>query len=440
MGSKKALISDATAPFVSQLAFSVVSFFSVAGLARQASELQLASVIAAYSLESIALSWANARWASLLVFREALQPRRGDIAILTKAFVVVTAISFPILFGAAVLVDRSWSFALMGAVWSCCMLIGDLYRYAGSRFLGIKSIGTIGLAHALVAVTVTFLPITSPVRYLAILSMLSLLAGAAYHVALAKGRKPGASTAWTQHKKFGQSMGQEAVLTSGATGLGGAAVSWLNPGLAVGLQLGNQILGMPATVLAQSFALPLSRKLREWMDGGSYPRKLLLGWSAFALAVPVVGLVALYLVEPLISLLLGDRASTAYYYLPVVFLQAVMILPWQPFTMARRWTHGADNPRRHVVVTVALFYLTLVGIALLDLDDSQTRLWLVLAGGVLVASTLGRGILWWRDGPSWSGIEPGTRTGRRLRSVTAAMEDSFTPDPPRRAMETDDEA
>ncbi|WP_147675080.1 hypothetical protein [Nigerium massiliense] len=419
------------------MAFSVVSFFSVAGLSRNSSAVELASVIAAYSLESIAVSFANARWASLLVFREAEEPKQGDITHMTRAFLVTAAVGLPVFFLGAFLVERSWWMGLWAAVWSTSMLFGDMLRYAGSRFLGARVISAIGLAHVLAAVGFTFIIPPNVATYLAVLSLISLLAGVAYLVALRRHRRPGRSQAWARHAGFGRSMASEAVMTSAATGLGGAAVTWLNPFLAVGLQLGNQVLGMPATVLAQSFALPLSRRLRERMDSGRYPTKLLTYWAVFALAVPVLGVIALLVLRPLIYLLLGERADLAYYFLPVVFLQAAMTLAWQPFTSARRWTHGPDNPRRHVVVTVAVYYVLLVGVAALVHDQGQILLLLVVGGSVITLSTFVRAVVWGRDGRNWSGVDasvkpmskrtPGAPRGQALpdNSVERMADDEY---------------
>ena len=409
--SRRGVLLAAAPPLISQLGFSIVSFCSIAGLARNSNTLTVAAVFAAYSLESIALSWCNARWASLLVFREALSPRRGDVALMARAFALTTLVGLPVFFVAAFMVAQSVTIAVWAAIWSASMLLGDTFRYACSRFLGARPITMIASLHVLAAVGYSFFGHQTPAIYLAVLSAINLAAALAYCLALRARRDPGTSTAWVTHRGFGVSMATETAMTSSAAGLGGAVVAWINPILAVGLQLGNQILAMPASVLVQSVGLPLSRQLRARMDTGSYPRKLLASWAAIGLAVPVLGLIALWVCKPAMYLLLGSSGPAAYYFLPVVFLQVAMILPWQPLTMARRWTHGPDNARHHVVVTVAVFYLSLLVVAATVDTASTIRAALVIVGCALMGSTFTRGLLWFRAGwtrPSGSDDDPMT--------------------------------
>lgn len=394
------VILGAVPPLVSQLTFSIVSFFVMAGLARQFSSPEFVSVIAAYSIQSVAVGWGNARWATLLVYRESSEPRIGDIRAMAVRFLWTTAAGFPFFCLAAFLVERNWTTAVLAAIWVDAMLFADLWRFAGSRFLSSRQVSGIGFTFLLFSLPVTFL-FDRLAAYLLTLSVCAILQGLAYWIVLQRNRAEGISKAWTRDTIFARSLSAEALAMTLAIGLGGVGVSWLNSTLAAGLQLGNQLLTMPAMVLVSALALPLTRRLRFEMEGGRYPTSFLLGWAAIATAVPLVGVVLLLAIRPSIAVLLGTQSEHAYYFLPVSLLGALIVLVWQPVTAARRWTNSPASTRNHVAITMSLYYSGIVALTALVREPDTLRICLIALGLMTLASTIIRMICWLRNGRNW---------------------------------------
>lgn len=237
----------------------------MAGLAREFSTPETAAAISAYSLESVAVSWGNARWAALLVNREADAPRSGDIRHMSHRFLWLAVMCLPLWYSAAFVVSQSVTSSLAVAVWSSAMLFADLWRFAGSRFLSPGPVSTIGFVSAGASIVVSF-TVEEYVPYLVILALVASVQGLGYRRFLQWGREEGLSRVWVKDVGFAQSLSLEALLTSSATGLAGAAISVINPSLAIGLQIGNQILTMPSNMILQAISLPLIRRLREQLN------------------------------------------------------------------------------------------------------------------------------------------------------------------------------
>lgn len=400
--SRKVLLLGAAPPFLSQLTFSLASFFAMAGLARGFPPREIAAVIGAYSIESIAVSWGNARWVALLVYREPGDPRSGDIEILARRFTVLTITCLPIFGTAAYIVSSSWRVAVLAATWAAAMLAADLWRFAGSRFLGMRHVALLGVFSALVSIGLSFRDVSVD-DYLIALAAVAVAQALGYHWLLWRHRSPGHSEAWAKHSDFSRSLSTEALFTSTTTGLAGVVVATLNPVLSVALQLGNQLLVMPANMIAQAVSLPLTRRLREQLDDRRYPSRFLLLWMAGVFAVPVVGALALALLRPAIEALMGAQTSAAYFFLPVVCLQAVVLLVWQPVTAARRWTNDGRSTTRHVGATVAVLNVGLVAAALLaGGEPMQLRCWLFSLLLVLLGSVVARSAVWLGHGKRWA--------------------------------------
>lgn len=402
------LLLGAVPPLVSQLTFSIVSFFVMAGLARQFSSREFVSVIAAYSIQSVAVGWGNARWATLLVYRESAEPRRGDVHMMAVRFLGTSLLGFPFFFLAAFLVERDWTTAILAAVWADAMLFGDLWRFAGSRFLSSFQVSMIGLAYLLFSLPVTFL-FGGLRAYLLTLAAFAILQGLAYWAVLWSGRPAGISKVWTRDVLFARSVSSEALVMTLAIGLGGVGVSWLNPTLAVGLQLGNQLLSMPAMVLVSALALPLTRRLREALDNGRYPVRFLLQWVALAIVVPVFGVALLLAVRPVVGALMGTQSEHAYFFLPISLLGALIVLTWQPVTAARRWVVNPVSTRNHVAMTMTAYYAGIVGLTALVREPDTLRVCLIALGSATLISTVSRMIRWLRHGRAWESnfqIEP----------------------------------
>lgn len=396
----RALLVGATPPFLSQITFSAASFFAMAGLAREFSTHETAAAISAYSLESVAVSWGNARWAALLVNREAEEPRSGDIRYMSRRFSWLAMACLPLWYLAAFVVSQSVTSSLAVAAWSSAMLFADLWRFAGSRFLGAAPVSTIGFISAGASIVISF-AIEEYVPYLVILAFIACVQGLGYQKFLLQGREEGVSGVWVTDVSFARSLSLEALLTSSATGLAGAAISVINPVLAIALQIGNQILTMPSNMIIQAISLPLIRRLRERLHEGVYPSLLLLKWVAMCVVTPVVGAGFLWILRPLVDRLMGHQADVAFYFMPVILLQTLIITGWQPLTTARRWTHGALSTTVHIAVTVAIVYAGMVGVALIAPDEWLLLVVLICVLSAVLTSVLARGVAWMAQGRKW---------------------------------------
>lgn len=392
----RSLSAAAAPPFVSQVAFSTVSFLSISGLARTASANELATVIAAYSLESIIISYGNARWIGLMIQREAHGLRQGDLRVITRAFLGLALISSPLFFTGALLVDYNPLTAFCAAAWTVSMCLGDFARIAASRFLTVLPVALVGFSHLALVAYFTFfisLPVTD---YLLTLAAAALVSAACYWITLRRTCPEGKSRVWSDDLSFGRTIGSEGLMTSAAAGLGGVATSVLNPGLAVGLQLATQILAMPAGAISQALALPLVRRTRTHLAAGTYPRRLIAWWALFNLALPLVGFLLLVPAKPLVTLLLGKETDHAYLFLPVILLQTMFLLGWEPMLLVRRWTHSPRSARNHVVITVACYFIVLTALAAASLPEDLLQRLLVVSATVFLISAMSRAVRWLR--------------------------------------------
>lgn len=394
----RSLTSSASPPLVAQVCFSVVSFLSITGLARHAPPAEVASVIGAYSLESVVVSFGTSRWVNLMIQREAHPLRQGDLRLITRAYLLLVLVSAPLFLGFAFVVSREWTIAIWAAIWSAAMALSDLSRSAASRYLSVPPIAAIGGLHLgfAAAFSLAFKP--PPATFLGVLASAGLVAAVLHYIVLRMSCPAGKSVVWSKDRVFGQALGTEALFSSAAAGLGGALTSVLNPVMAIGLQLSNQILGTPAGALCQAIGIPMARRSRDSLGERIYPSRLLLRWSLFCLGVPVLGILLLIPTRPLIQLFLGARTEQAYFFLPVILLQLLALLPLEPLILARRWTHSPQNARAHVVSTVGFTNLCVVVVAGLSLDDTLARLILIVSGLALCATSLFRVVRWWEQG------------------------------------------
>lgn len=386
---------DASPVFISQLAFSVVSFFSVAGLSRQVNAELLACAIAIYSLESLQVSWLDARYVNFLVLRGPLNPTRGDALHVIRSTALVASLGAPVLFLAGFFVRHDWQMALFATFWASGMCLADVMRYLASRYQGSRVIGTLGMIHVVCAVPFTLFWKGSPQIFLLSLAGMSLLLALACAVVMLRSTRGTRSDFWLEDRDFGKSLGVEAAASAAAVGLSGVLIAWINPRIAVGLQLANQIVGMPATVLSQAISLPLSRELRKGMDERRFPTRVTLFWLFAMIAFPLGVALGVVIAKPLVFTLLGERADLAYMFLPVILVQTIGVLLWQPITLARRWTAGPRNVYRHVAFTLVAYYV-LVVLAVLLIPESRAVAALVAVAGGLTISVVVRVILWTR--------------------------------------------
>lgn len=394
------LVAEAAVPFLSQLSFSAVSFLAISGMARQFPPAEIATVIAAYSVESIAVSWGNARWVLLLLARETREPRRGDIDIIARGIVRLLVVATVPMFLAGLLASRSVAVAAAATVWAGAMMVGDLSRFAASRYLGLAPVLTIGGLYTAIASGLTFRPAAFP-AYLALLGIASFLHGVGHVAWWRQQAKPGRSSVWETDRAFGRAFAFESLSTSTSVGLGGVAVSALNPVLAVGLQLGNQILLMPAVMIAQALSLPLTKRGVKVFSEGRYPLTLVRLGVVVGLTIPLAGVVLLVMLRGSVSVLLGDSTDYAYFFLPVVAAQALTILPWQPVAAARRWTDGPARTSRHVALTFAVSQLGIAVAAGVFHEPHALRaavLALLVAVWLSVAVRL---VQWIQEGRDW---------------------------------------
>lgn len=395
------IAQEALVPFVSQLAYSATSFFAVSGLARQFGPRETAAVLAAYSLESMAISWGTSRWVGLFLLRETRPLALGDAEVISRGFAALVLIAVGPLFGAALLVAHSATAAAYAAAWACAMLFSDLWRFALSRFGSLPTVTTISGLFATLSITFSFRSTTFE-SYLGMLLLAALLHGLACKYALRRKQPVGVSAVWTADRSFGRSWALESLVTSAASGVGTVLISTFNPVLAVALQLGNQILTMPAAMLSQAVGLPLTRRMVLGLQAKTYPLRIISWWTAISGGIAVLGFVLLYPARPVVSAFLGVSADYVYLFLPVVLVQALISVAWQPTIAARRWTHGPVPTSKFVAGIFAFLYVGVTVLAIVRLPLAQLALALLGFVGVIMAVVVVQSIAWVNQGERWA--------------------------------------
>ena len=107
----------------------------------------------------------------------------------------------------------------------------------------------------------------------------------------------------------------------------------------------------------------------------------------------------------------GFRPLIFLWRFPVAFLQMLIILIWQPFTMARRWTHGPASLRVHTVGTMVVYYGALTLLPIFIHRDHTLLLAAIVLSAITAASTVGRAVTWWLAGSAWTRVQQSSMSG-----------------------------